>query len=544
MTTSRYWCVCLFVALLFGCGTNAPKGPPPATGNDPVTFDATVYGPGEGAGFLRILPEEAPLLEWSPHEVIVVRDAPLDLSVVAALLSAGPQSGASHLSLRLKEKNVPNASVPDIYKSKELMAMNGSLVYVRIDDKSIEIRPTTMEEAEALWARKRPVVGPLQLDLQQRDWTSFVDMRHRDAPAFGVKAANLGELYQVVPPANRVSGFGIPASVYEDFIRQSGLGSAVDDLIADKRLISDPAWKRQRLKMLRKQIEATPAPAGLLAQVVDRATAVFGSQAMTERLRFRSSTNAEDLEAFSGAGLYESHSGCLADDLDADAEGPSHCLDPEQKRYFEAELVKWQGRLAREPQLIWIGDIIDDLTSELHDEKSALRAIRKVWSSLWNDRAYDERDYYGVDHARVKMAIAVIISEKEEQLEAVAFTNVRFRQAPPFYELITQAGEIGVVRPIDPRARSEARLFYRGQNNEITQDLLLSPSSESPQGASLWSPERLAELGRVLFAVQDYFEVNVYPGKPLSLDIELKITRDDRLLVKQARPYLSELPPF
>jgi hypothetical protein len=533
-----------FLAALGGCGSDVATKPPPAPVADSVRLDATAYGPGEGAGFLRILPEGDPLLEWSPHEVIVVRDAPLDLSVVAALLSAGPQSGASHLSLRLKEKNVPNASVPEIYRSKELMAMNGRLVYVRVDDRSIEIRPTTMAEAEALWARKRPVVGPLQLDLQQRDWTSFVDMRHKDAPAFGVKAANLGELYQVVPAINRVSGFGIPASTYEDFIRQSGLGPAVDDVIADKRLVSDPAWKKQRLKMLRKQIEATPAPEGLLAQVVDRATAVFGSQAMTERLRFRSSTNAEDLEAFSGAGLYESHSGCLADDLDADTQGPSLCLDGEQKRYFEAELARWSDRLAREPQLTWIGDIIDNLTSELHDEKGALLAIRKVWASLWNDRAYDERDYYGVDHARVKMGIAVLISEKEEQLEAVAFTNVRFRQAPPFYALISQAGEIGVVRPIDPRARSESRLFYRGQSDEVTQDILLSPSSESPQGASLWSTERLGELGRVLFAVQDYFEVNVYPGRPLALDIELKITHDNRLLIKQARPYLSELPPF
>ncbi|HET6281110.1 MAG TPA: PEP/pyruvate-binding domain-containing protein [Polyangia bacterium] len=543
MTNARYWCVG-FLGVLVGCGSDASNKHSPTPALDPVRFDATVYGPGEGAGFLRILPEGDPLVEWSPHEVIVVRDAPLDLSVVAALLSAGPQSGASHLSLRLKEKNVPNASVPDIYRSKELMAMNGRLVYVKVDDTSIEIRPTTMAEAEALWAKKRPVVGPLLLDLQRRDWASFVDLRHKDAPAFGVKTANLGELYQVVPVVNRVSGFGIPAAVYEDFIRQGGLQPEVDAVIADKRLVSDPAWKKQRLKMFRKRIEATPAPDGLLAMLVDRATAVFGSEVMTQRIRFRSSTNAEDLEAFSGAGLYESHAGCLADDLDGDAQGPSRCVDAEQKKYFEAELAKWTERRAREPLLTWIDPIIADLQSELNDEKSALSAIRKVWASLWNDRAYDERDYYAVDHARVKMAMAVLISEKAEQLQAVAFTNIHFRQAPPFYALVSQVGEIGVVRPIDPSAKSEARLFYRGANNEVTQDIFLSPASESPQDASLWSPERLGELGRVLFSVQDYFEVNVYPGRPLALDIELKITHDNRLLIKQARPYLSELPPF
>src|SRR5690606_37153974 len=45
------------------------------------------------------------------------------------------------------------------------------------------------------------------------------------------------------------------------------------------------------------------------------------------KIRFRSSTNVEDSEQFSGAGLYDSYSGCLADDLDEDSAGPSHC-DP------------------------------------------------------------------------------------------------------------------------------------------------------------------------------------------------------------------------
>jgi hypothetical protein len=44
-------------------------------------------------------------------------------------------------------------------------------------------------------------------------------------------------------------------------------------------------------------------------------------------IRFRSSTNVEDTAQFTGAGLYDSFSGCLADDLDGDTAGPSLC-DP------------------------------------------------------------------------------------------------------------------------------------------------------------------------------------------------------------------------
>ena len=43
------------------------------------------------------------------------------------------------------------------------------------------------------------------------------------------------------------------------------------------------------------------------------------------KIRFRSSTNVEDSNQFTGAGLYESFSGCLADDLDGDSDGPCLC---------------------------------------------------------------------------------------------------------------------------------------------------------------------------------------------------------------------------
>ncbi|MFL7807254.1 MAG: hypothetical protein AB8I80_01415, partial [Anaerolineae bacterium] len=46
-----------------------------------------------------------------------------------------------------------------------------------------------------------------------------------------------------------------------------------------------------------------------------------------KNIRFRSSTNVEDSAQFTGAGLYDSFSGCLADDLDGDELGPSIC-DP------------------------------------------------------------------------------------------------------------------------------------------------------------------------------------------------------------------------
>ena len=93
----------------------------------------------------------------------------------------------------------------------------------------------------------------------------------------------------------------------------------------------------------------------------------FGGPAVMAR--FRSSSNAEDAPGFSGAGLYESTNACLADDQDPDKSGPSRC-DP------------------AEPE-----------------ERGLCRAVKKVWASLWLVRAYEEREWYGMDHGLAAMGV-------------------------------------------------------------------------------------------------------------------------------------------
>ena len=86
-------------------------------------------------------------------------------------------------------------------------------------------------------------------------------------------------------------------------------------------------------------------------------------------MRIRSSTNVEDSEEFSGAGLYDSYSGCLADEFDVDEIGPSLC-DP------------------NEP-----------------NERGVFRAIRRVFASFYNQNAFLERIRYSVNESEVGMAL-------------------------------------------------------------------------------------------------------------------------------------------
>jgi pyruvate, water dikinase len=270
---------------------------------------------------------------------------------------------------------------------------------------------------------------------------------------------------------------------------------------------------------------------------------VFGPSADTLRLRFRSSTNAEDLDSLSGAGLYDSKSGCLADDLDEDDLGPSRCLSAEDAADYRAQLEAARTELAEHPDRTWVRARIEDLEGELSNEKSAESAIRKVWASLWTQRAFEERAYWGLDHLSVFMGIAVNASFTRERLDAVAITALEADDGPTLYRVVSQVAEVGVVRPDDPTAVPETLVFRRGHDDAVLAPEVLVSSSFAAEGDSLWSEAQVQTLGRLLYQVQDQFQSHVYPSlQPLSLDLEIKLTHDDRIVIKQARPYVTAGP--
>jgi pyruvate,water dikinase len=178
------------------------------------------------------------------------------------------------------------------------------------------------------------------------------------------------------------------------------------------------------------------------------------------------------------------------------------------------------------------------LEKDLTKERSVTRALRKVYASLWNDRAFEERAYRGVDHRAAFMGVAVDASFVLEKLDAVAVTQLDGGAAGPLYRVVSQRGGEGVVRPTDPTSVAETLTFHRGPGDTVTGVELVTHSSLSP--LPLWSEAQIAQLGALLFLVHDHFAAQVYPmTMPLSLDTEIKLTRDDRIVIKQARPYVQ-----
>jgi pyruvate, water dikinase len=502
---------------------------------------------GEGYGTLRIVPAGQPLASYGPRDVVIVESAPVDISIVAGLITRNPQNDLGHVNLRLREKRIPNVTVPRIYEAAWARALDGLLVHLEVTAETFTLEPARLADAEAFWEANRPHVRAPEADLGPSALVAFGALGAAGARAYGAKAANLGELARILEPPNRNAGFGIPFSRYRDFVRDQGIDADIEALVSDPQVRTDADVKRARLAALRDRIRRAPFPAPLASAIAAAVTEVYGPGGPNQFLRFRSSTNVEDLDAFTGAGLYDSKTGCLGDDLDGDGAGPSACFvaHPDERAAEEAELGARRAELAAHPERTWLGPVIADLEEDLADERTVAGAVRKVWASLWNERAFDERTHYGIDHRLAYMGIAVNPTFITERANAVAVSNLDPGDGgPPLYRLNSQMGTESVVRPEDPTAVAELLTFRRvglpPQAADVTVQL---ESSRLPPGGRVWPDDKLAALARLLFRVQDHFAANVYPQiSPLHLDYELKLGAGGDVVVKQVRPFVDNQP--
>ena len=151
------------------------------------------------------------------------------------------------------------------------------------------------------------------------------------------------------------------------------------------------------------------AKAGLdVGRLRQQIGAVFTSRTM---VRFRSSSNVEDALEFNGAGLYESTSACALD-LEEDAIEDSSFCDPNRD-----------------------------------NERTIPRALKKVWTSLWAFRAFEERAFYGIPQDTAAMGLLVNRAFPDELVNGVAFTGSPTNPFDPRYVVIAQLEEVPVVSP-------------------------------------------------------------------------------------------------
>ncbi|MBN2496036.1 MAG: hypothetical protein JXR96_15695 [Deltaproteobacteria bacterium] len=486
-----------------------------------------VYTAGEAYGTLRLLPladfEDALRRgELSWRDIVVIDRVPFDIeAVVAAVVTGGRQWELSHVNVRMARRGTPNLYVRDPLEA--LAALDGQLVHLRAElgfaggADRYEIEPASQSEAEAWWSSHRPDAGEMPaIDASERRLQAVCDMDAQAATPlvarYGGKVANLALLYGFLPESYQVEAFGIPFAYFEELLsaerltvesEEMSLRAYVDRLATDERMSLDAAHRRAVLWDLRNRILAADVDPLLEAQLVDRILTVFGDPLV--KVRFRSSSNVEDALEFSGAGLYSSTSVCAADDLDGDRDGPSRC-DPTQE-----------------------------------EERTVERGLRTVWASLFNDRAWEERDWYQVDQAAASMAILVSRAFQDEIANGVAFTGNPQDAMDDRYLINAQLGDEAVVGN-DPAIVPERDMLKMelGQVDRIYRE---RPSVLAEPGTWVLSDGQLHELGTLLYSIARDFPLDTggWGRDKVLLDLEFKVdARDGRFRIKQIRPFLDK----
>ncbi|MFC1611364.1 PEP/pyruvate-binding domain-containing protein, partial [Myxococcota bacterium] len=361
--------------------------------------------------------------------------------------------------------------------------------------------------------------GPFvpQADLTTTGLLDFESLTFDDSIRIGVKAANLAELRQLLgdttPP-----GFAIPFHYYDQFMQttqltaslcldaeldcveegrdaavcqdaaalcavsgdtQATLQAYAEEIIGNPDLQSDTLLREAVLDGLRYAIHHGTVDASFGEMLDARVSSLVGNS----RARLRSSTNAEDLLHFSGAGLYRS------------------------------------------------------VSSQVGTEIQPSSRVREVWASVWGWAAFEERSYWNIDHLATKMGVAVHRSFPEEEANGVLITQSIANPAISGFYVNVQVGEVSVTNP-EGGVLPEVFTMIGGTGGaQVIRDRFSSLSPNQP----ILTDAEMRELHEAATRVQQRFSV-LYGENPFTfgLELEFKIIPPDRhLIIKQARPYFD-----
>ena len=461
--------------------------------------------PGVGFGRLQALdPDDRP----HPRDIVLYEALPNELPRVAGIISTAAQTPLSHVNLRAVQNGIPNAYIPDALDDPDIASLMGGFVRYEVTESGWDLRGATPEEVEAHYESSRPAQTQTpERDLSVTGITPLSQIGFNDWKAFGVKAANLAELRKLGFPEGTVpDGFAIPFYFYDTFMNEISLGekkvfgkrSAPEDekftLAADVKLIdavkailahpkfrTDFEIQDEMLDDLRDAIRDATSPQWM----IDALTAMHDTYPEGQSLRYRSSTNNEDLPGFNGAGLYDSNT--------------QHAHETEE-------------------------DGID-------------KSMKQVFASLWTFRAFTEREFHRIDHLAAAMGILVHPNFSDELANGVAVSFDPILDQDGYYYFNTQLGEDLVTNPEAHSLPEEILIQRDGASFSI-----LGRSNLVEGGKLLMSRAQRIQLRDHLTVIHDHFKglYNPSPGEPFAMEIEFKITSDNILAIKQARPWVFE----
>lgn len=455
----------------------------------PVLFETDVYAginywgmnQAEGYGFFRLMaPGEIP----HSRDIVLYESIPNSLPRVGGIISSFIQTPLSHVNLRAIHDHIPNAFIRDPLSIDTIANLLNHYIYFKTSQSSYEIREASLEEVNAWYENLRPdheQVPPLNLN--HKDILPLDEITFGMYDGFGAKTANVATMRTFGFPDGTIpDGFGIPFYFYQEFMKHNHFFDEIAVMLQDPVFISDRIVRDARLEELRDAIEDADMPAWMMEQLSTMQQAFPAGTS----IRCRSSTNNEDLPGFSGAGLYDS------------------------KTHHPNE-----GHISK--------------------------TVKEVFASLWNLRAFEEREFYRVNHVVASMGILCHPNFEDEQVNGVAVSADPVYGTENTFYVNSQLGEELIT---NPESTYPEELLIKRYPTGGTDYSVIQYSSLISTDTLLLSETQLNLLRGYLSVIHDRFAVLYHAenNSTFAMDIEFKIDSTNQLAIKQARPWVSYVP--
>lgn len=440
--------------------------------------------PGTAIGRVHIIEKLDDTVEIGDNEIIILKELPVTLPPVAGIIVAKPSTPLSHVNILAKGWGVPNLYIKDADK-----------LFAEFNTRWIKLEATYTDysfkfaDKEVLDEYKPPDIREAPANLNVRRVTELARMRKADSVVFGAKSANLGEVMNSGIKGFTVpDGFAVPFYWYDQFVRDNGIDEVIVPLLDDIDFVHNPRFRRGKLEEVRRLFEKGRINPGLREVIVKRWKEQLGGRPVF----VRSSSNAEDLPNFSGAGLYSS-------------------------------------------------------VPNVRTEEQLIEAVKKVWGSLWKAEAYEARVRNYIDQTSVHMAVLVQVGVDMER-GGVMFSRDPFDAARKdivyisavcgHNDLITSNGGMPEQVLVDARANFVSVMTY----SQIQSVLRFDPAGglsekegtcSDPVTRRILSDDQARRLAEIAVKFRRHF------GGTVDQDVEWGII-GRRIYIVQTRPFFEK----
>jgi len=424
-------------------------------------------------GRIRIARDVDELSNVAETDILVLKEVPISIPAVAGVITEQASTLLSHVNVLARAMKIPSIYLRDA--ATVLAPYEGKFVELRATNNQYTIQETT----ETVKKRTRKIRYTIRSNTDRQGIIPLSDMRERDYIYCGAKAANLGEINAKIKTITIPDGFSIPFAQYYAFMEQNGLYAYVREMEKIPEFSNRVDLRKKELEKLRSKMERMPVDSAYSNSWVRQ----WNAQLEGKGVFVRSSSNAEDLKNFSGAGLFTTV--------------------PNVKT-----------------------------AKELED------AVKRVWASIYNFEAYESRRYANIPDSLVMMSVFVQQAINSE-ISGVMITKSPYDLSR--WDLMYIAAKRGIGIKVVEGKRIAEQVMY-SEKTKAVQILSYSEENTELRLATKGGVEEvpLTEKNRVM---SDELIVKLAgQGRRIKqlfnkdMDIEWAVA-NDQIIILQARPY-------